>query len=312
MRSIFACLLALGFVFLMLLLARPAWACSCAWQGHFLEVAGQSLLIVRGRILRHQLDPPAMVVQVLETLQGGLLDHGLVVAMGDGMHCRPALAGFPPGSEWVLALNGPGAKPGQGWALSHCGEYWLRVEGGEVSGRIFAGATSPRSMTLTELKTQLRPPRFDLRFIGVVREGETFRRPFADRFEFALEARRWGWEIVVRKIGEEDNLARLTPPLHFLPNPREIEGWHFLADPRQCRARPYEAESGPENPRRFIFSPKVGELATRSPTPADLVAIEAFGRGTLTVEEAQLGPPDAEGCPSIRSLRFSVQLTVRE
>lgn len=31
---------------------------------------------------------------------------------------------------WVLALNGPGANPGTGWALSHCGEFWLRLEGG--------------------------------------------------------------------------------------------------------------------------------------------------------------------------------------
>lgn len=51
---------------------------------------------------------------VLETLAGGLLDSGLIVQMGDGMHCRPMLGGFPPGSEWILALNGPGAKPGTG------------------------------------------------------------------------------------------------------------------------------------------------------------------------------------------------------
>ncbi len=45
---------------------------------------------------------------------------------------------FPPGSRWVLALNAPGAKPGQGWALSHCGAFWLRVDGEQVWGR-FAG-----------------------------------------------------------------------------------------------------------------------------------------------------------------------------
>ena len=54
------------------------------------------------------------------------------VQIGDGMHCRPSVADFPPGSRWLLALNGPG------WALSHCGEFWLRLEGDQVWGR-FAG-----------------------------------------------------------------------------------------------------------------------------------------------------------------------------
>jgi hypothetical protein len=58
--------------------------------------------------------------------------------VGDGLHCRPGVEGFPPGSRWVLALNAPGAKPGQGWALSHCGAFWLRVDGEQVWGR-FAG-----------------------------------------------------------------------------------------------------------------------------------------------------------------------------
>jgi hypothetical protein len=284
-------------------------ACSCAWQGSFLEVAGQSPLIVHGRILRlHAAPSPEMSVQVLETLKGGLLDSGLQVAMGDGMHCRPALDGFPPGSEWVLALNGPSAKPGKGLALSHCGEYWLRVENGVASGKILAGATETHRLPLSELKAKLRPPAFDARFVGSLRAGEIFRHTFGGRFEFLLEPRPWGWEIVVREIGQEDNLARLTPPLHFQPNPREIEGWHFLAEPRHCATRPYAADAGPEHPRRFIFSPQVAKLAGRAPTPADIAAIERFGQGTLTIEQAELGSPDAAGCPSIRVLHFSVRL----
>ncbi|MCX7635637.1 MAG: hypothetical protein N2Z74_07830, partial [Syntrophales bacterium] len=88
--------------------------CSCAWGGPFLQVAKDAPLIVRGRILRHYTVPrPAMGVLVLETLKGGLLDSGLVVQMGDGMHCRPTVDGFPPNTEWILALNGPGSKPGR-------------------------------------------------------------------------------------------------------------------------------------------------------------------------------------------------------
>lgn len=303
--AFFRRLLAAG---LLALMPCVSLACSCAWQGNFLEVAGQSPLIVHGRILRHHTAPaPAMSVLVLETLKGGLLDSGMRIAMGDGMHCRPALEGFPPGSEWVLALNGPGAKPGTGLAVSHCGEYWLRVENGVASGNILAGAEGHR-MALAELKAKLRTPAFDTRFVGSLRAGETFRRALGNRFEFLLEPRPQGWEIVVRETGQTDNLARLTPPLHFMPNPRDIEGWHFLAEPRLCATRPYAAEAAPEHPRRFIFSPLVAKLAGRAPTPADITTIARFGQGTLTVEAAELGAPDAAGCPSIRVLRFSARL----
>ncbi|QGU33085.1 hypothetical protein [Thermochromatium tepidum] len=262
---------------------------------------------MHGRILRHHAGPEAkMSVQVLDTLQGGLLDSGLLVAMGDGMHCRPPMTDFPPGTEWLLALNGPGAKPGQGWALSHCGEYWLRVDHGMASGKIFADATDSQRLPLAELKKRLRPPAFDLRIRGHLRAGETFRQRFGGRFEFRLEPRPHGWEIVIREHGQEDNLARLTPPWHFMPNPRDIEGWHFLADPQRCTTRDYGAEAGPENPRRFIFSPKVATV--RAPTAADIADIERFGRGALRVEQVELTEPDAAGCPSIRALGFTVHL----
>lgn len=133
-----------------------ALACSCVWQGPFCAVADAAPLIVHGRILRHHGAPTsAMDVLVLEVLKGGLLDSGLRVAMGDGMHCRPSAAEFPPGSEWILALNGPGAKPGNGLALSHCGEYWLRVDDAVVSGQIVSGATSPQHLPLDELRRLL-------------------------------------------------------------------------------------------------------------------------------------------------------------
>lgn len=132
-------------------------ACSCAWRGPFLRVAGESLLVIRGRILRHHPGPaPSMDVLILETLKGGILDSGLSVQMGDGMLCRPSLEGFPPGSEWILALNGPGAKPGKGLALSHCGEYWLSVEKGVVSGSIDGMQHEKQEISLEEFKNRFR------------------------------------------------------------------------------------------------------------------------------------------------------------
>jgi hypothetical protein len=41
---------------------------------------------------------------------------------------------------------------------------------------------------------------------------------------------REGWFQISVKGREQEDLSRLTPPWHFVPNPREIEGWHFRND----------------------------------------------------------------------------------
>lgn len=208
----------------------PARACSCAWRGPFLKVVGAAPLVVRGTILRHHAGKtPSMDVLVLETLAGGLLDSGLRVMMSDGAMCRPEVSQFPVGSEWLLALNGPGAKPGDGLALSHCGAYWLRVEGELVIGQIDGTIGESQRRALSEIRKILRPP-LRLTFRGMVKRGEAFRKPFSDKLTLCLEPRDSGWLITIREAGREEDLARLTPPLHFVPNPREIEGWQ-LRDP---------------------------------------------------------------------------------
>lgn len=149
-RIISTCLLGMaGFC----LAAIQAVSCSCDWKGPFLAVAKQAPLVVRGKILRHHAgESPAMDVLVFETLSGGLLDSGLRIQMGDGMQCRPALEMFPPDTEWILAINGPGSKPGNGMAISHCGEYWLKVEDGSVVGSIDGGQNQVKRMPLREFK----------------------------------------------------------------------------------------------------------------------------------------------------------------
>ena len=289
----------------------PGESCSCSWQGPFLSVARDSTLVIRGRILRHHPGPaPIMDVLVLETLAGGILDSGLEVQMRDGMHCRPLLDGFPPGGEWILALNGPGSKPGSGWALSHCGEFWLRVDAGDVTGSIDGEQRQVKRMPLGEFRNRFRYPRFTEKFSGSVQSGEKYRRPFGPGFEFVLEPTATGWEMIVRESGREENLARLTPPLHFAPNPREIEGWHLSDQPLDCGKRPYEAEAGPANPRKFIFSPEVGKTiggAGRSVTSEEAGCVGTFGRGMLTIEKFALAPGE-NGCPKIAWLEFSIQL----
>ncbi len=290
-----------------------ALACSCKWNGPFLTVSKDAPLVIRGRIIRHHTDPsPTMDVLVLETLKGALLDSGMVVLMGDGMHCRPSLDGFPPGSEWILALNGPGAKPGKGLALSHCGEYWLRVEDGNVVGQIDERAPKEKRMPLLAFTNRLRYPRFSETIRGRVSAGERFRRPFGARFEFILDPIPSGWQIVITEYGRDENLSRLTPPLHLVPNPREIEGWQLSDRPADCTTRPYAAEAGPENPRQFIFSPDVGvridaAVLGRSITPEDIEAVRRFGRGSLDIRQVKL-EPGPDGCPTISFMEFSVRL----
>jgi len=290
-----------------------AQACSCSWKGPFLTAAQDAPLVVIGKIIRHHPGKsPTMDVQVLETLKGGVLDSGLVIQMGDGMYCRPSLDVFPPGTRWVLAINGQGSKPGNGLAISHCGEYWLRVENDDVAGSIDGDMKQMKKMPLGEFKNRFLYPKFSEKFSGKAEGGKPFRRSFGSQFEWILEPLPEGWEISVRKYGRAENLARLTPSFHFVPNPREIESWQFLENPSACANRPYNADAGPANPRKFIFSPELGKSIagqdTRvAATEEDVKKVQNSGRGELSIHKFKL-VPGRDGCPQMEWIEFSVQL----
>lgn len=167
-------------------------------------------------------------------------------------------------------------------------------------------------MPLDEFRNRFLYPRFNQKISGSIHAGEEFRRSFDSRFALILAPTPAGWEILVREHGREENLSRLTPPLHFAPNPREIEGWHLSETPSDCKDRPYGAEAGPENPRKFIFSPEVGKSidgagTARSVNHEEIKEIEKFGRGTLTIQKFAL-KPGKNGCPKIQWMQFSVEL----
>jgi hypothetical protein len=300
-------------IYLALISPFSAGACSCVWKGPFLTASQDAPLVVIGKITRHHPGKsPTMDVLVLETLKGGILDSGMVVQMGDGMYCRPTIDVFPPGTKWILAINGQGAKPGAGLAISNCGEYWLRVEEDYVVGTIDGDMKQVKRMSLREFKNKFLYPRFSERISGRINAGKQFRRPFGSRFEFILEPAPAGWEIFIKEYGWEENLARLTPPFHFVPNPREIEGWQFLENPSECVNRPYNADAGPANPRKFIFSPEVGKTIAgqdvrMAVTEKDIKDVQKFGRGELTIDKFKL-TPGKNGCPKIEWMDFSVQL----
>jgi hypothetical protein len=129
---------------------------------------------------------------------------------------------------------------------------------------------------------------------------------------FILEPTPTGWAVMIQELGRDENLARLTPPLHFIPNPRYIEGWHLTARASTCPACPAPSDTPPENPRRFVFSPDVGgkidgPKAGRSVTVEDIEAVRRFGRGTLSIEDSKLERA-GDGSIIIKWITFSVQL----
>jgi len=107
-----------------------------------------------------------------------------------------------------------------------------------------------------------------------------------------------------------EDLSRLTPPWHFVPNPREINGWHFRnADNTNANDGSVNA---PRELRDFIFSPELGrgiEYNGSATTSEDVEKVESFGRGWLRLDEFRLTPPRRGERASFEWLKFTACLT---
>jgi hypothetical protein len=173
-------------------------------------------------------------------------------------------------------------------------------EGEEYSGEAGAGTDRTRSTTI---------------FRGEIREGGAFDKYFGPGFHFCLEPRPLGWEIVIRYLSGKENIARLTPPFHFVPNPREIEGWHFRNKDNSGPNEPGEKNvNAPGEERGFIFSPEVGRNlqgpAAKSPiNEKDIERIRSFGAGLLRILEYRLGNLKTGEQAKFEFMRFEVELS---
>jgi hypothetical protein len=300
-----------------------AAACSCPWNGPFFVAASEAPLIVRGRVLRQVPRaggaPQAMEVEVLEAFRGAAVGRTLTVWGDDGWLCRVSLAQFRAGTEWILALDGPGSKPGTtpGHAVSVCGQHFLKVEGEAVRGpqEPWHDAGTSAAATLVEFRARLREEMQRERSVlfGEVTAGQTFERAFGPGLFLRLDPMPTGWMISVREQGREDDLSRLTPPLHAAPNPRDLEGWQFCSpSDRACEAEA-AARNAPGRIRDFVFSPEVGKTiqgpeARRGPEPGDIHRVMRFGRGRLHVLGFRLADPSPGGERGLAWVRFEVQL----
>jgi len=150
-------------------------------------------------------------------------------------------------------------------------------------------------------------------FEDSVRAGQPYHHALWNGLRFELEPLDLGWRIAILDSTRPDaDLASITPPYHFVPNPRDIEGWHFR---NQANTGPNKGDvNAPQEVRDFIFSPEVGR-SIRSPaagsaevTDEDVERARQRGRGVLEVESLDLTPPAKGERAGIRSMRFRVAI----
>jgi hypothetical protein len=146
---------------------------------------------------------------------------------------------------------------------------------------------------------------------GEVTEGKAFEKVFGPDFTFRLQPIPHGWSVEVRIRGREDDISRFTPPWHSVPNPRDIEGWHFRnAD----NTGPNDGSvNAPQEQRDFIFSPEVGATiagpgANRWPTPEEMDRVVAFGQGVLVISDLVLADLEPGKQARIAGMKFRVTL----
>jgi hypothetical protein len=146
-----------------------------------------------------------------------------------------------------------------------------------------------------------------------VTRGQSFSKATSGGWILRLVPVQEGWLLEIAMKGREtEDLSRLTPPWHFVPNPREIEGWHFRnADNTDSNDGNVNAS---QELREFIFSPQVGReiqgpLATASPTIGEVELVQAFGRGWLHLNEFRLTPARRGERAALERLKFSACLT---
>jgi hypothetical protein len=148
---------------------------------------------------------------------------------------------------------------------------------------------------------------------GEVRRGDTFTKLTPGGWVLRLDPVAVGWFLqVTTEDRPEEDLSRLTPPWHFVPNPRQIEGWHFR---NATNTGPNDGSvNAPQQLREFIFSPRVGRDiqgpdSKMSPTAEQVNEVRSFGQGWFLIHSYTLTPERQGERAAFETLRFSACLT---
>jgi hypothetical protein len=141
------------------------------------------------------------------------------------------------------------------------------------------------------------PGKYEIK--GTVTRGRPFSRAF-DGFVFTLVPIEYGWMIDISQ-GTQHYLDGMTGPRHFVPNPIEIEGWHFRI---AANTGPNRGDvNAQDETRRFLFSP-------RWPHCEDTIGLDKDGQGVLDIGDMELGNLAEGEKANITRTEFSVVLTV--
>jgi hypothetical protein len=139
-------------------------ACGCTTEGPFLQVAAGASLVAVVEIeeyltfqeLMGEAVPMSMSVKIKRVLKGNETRENITIWGNNGLMCRPYLSIFEEGSQWVMAFTenpeeGHEAANSTDYGLSHCGEYFMKVENNVVNGLI-KGGDSYQTMSIPTLK----------------------------------------------------------------------------------------------------------------------------------------------------------------
>jgi hypothetical protein len=142
--------------------------CECLWQGSFVDVEAATDLVVSGTVTSARGNSIDLAVERL--LRGNEDLPEIRIWLKTGAYCRPEVELFPPGSQWVMALERitddvPGGfnphtpnvsygRPGD-YSLSSCGGYWLSRSGDWVTGNLVGAPRWVREPKMTPVLLEL-------------------------------------------------------------------------------------------------------------------------------------------------------------
>jgi hypothetical protein len=154
-----------------------------------------------------------------------------------------------------------------------------------------------------------------IEFHGDISAGESYTKSFGSDYQFMLLPIDHGWFILIQDNRLTVDISRLTPPFHFVPNPRNIEGWHFRNSDNTGPNDSHEKNvNAPQEVRDFIFSPEVGRSingpgSNSQPTSDDVEKVGQFGRGKLTILDYRLKDLEFGKQAGFEWIKFHVTLS---